>query len=599
MFFSPAFQRRLVLKVVDEAHIIYSWGLVESRNAKHLSSHLKIQDRGAFRPSYGNLCRRFLATERVPLLMMSATCPPQAVQEILNSLKIKETDVDFHRGELVRPEIRLIRRSFPRPLAASISHVFPHKSLFPDTAIPPTLIYSGTQNDTLEHIRIINETRGSPLDVMSATSTFAQRYHASTAEEDKLHRIRSFTLGHLAVLCCTLALGLGQNWHRVRRVLVVGRQDPCHVTQMIGRGGRDGRRSLGILLVEATRTNGKNVITDFKMPTAMCDDDRMDALAITTVCLRVAIGADLRLVLLCVYPMTIVTQINLVNKCRFGYIPLSTTDPTYIGELERQDNLRFPPCDCSNCEPEAAEALWNVQDLMCNETFDTIMQMPVSELHALADSAPQPPKSADATSVVPLARWKASDATSLHPNLINLVEKILHAFAEVFHRTYSGPCDLVPTDLFAREHALEIVKNRHRLEVSSSLNLILGSETISGSNEVIWRVLQDWKDNNRGDMMLTPGLIGNISNRGHKKRVRSMEGLAIDRSFKVIQKEAKDIERATRKKQLEETRILRKQMLEIKAAQKAADVERCLIKKQIHAKYLLERKLYHANLSCT
>lgn len=287
------FQARLVLSVVNEAHMVYTWGLVESGQAKRLASHVRVQDAGVFRLSYGDLARRFLSTVKIPLLLMSATCTPQAIDAILANLKLDSQDVRFSRAELTRPEIRLIRRTFKRPLKAALRGLFTHHTVIPTSLIPPTLLYSGTQNATLEYLQIINTSQGQPNETANPVADFARRYHASTGPVTKVEAVAAFVTGSLVILCCTLALGLGQTWHQVRRVIVVGRQDPCNWVQMAGRCGRDGRRGLGILLVENKRTNGKNEVADFGSPTVMTDDDKMDALGITVVCLRVALAVDL------------------------------------------------------------------------------------------------------------------------------------------------------------------------------------------------------------------------------------------------------------------------------------------------------------------
>ncbi|POV93942.1 hypothetical protein PSHT_01410 [Puccinia striiformis] len=61
---------------------------------------------------------------------------------------------------------------------------------------------------------------------------------------------------------------------------------------MIGRCGRGGEAGLVIMFVEENRRNGKNCVADFTNPYVQTDDDRMDALAITPVCLRVAFTLD-------------------------------------------------------------------------------------------------------------------------------------------------------------------------------------------------------------------------------------------------------------------------------------------------------------------
>ena len=54
VYFSAEFQSRLAMAVVDEAHLIYHWGMVKSKQGKKLSSALRRhEDRGVFQPSYG------------------------------------------------------------------------------------------------------------------------------------------------------------------------------------------------------------------------------------------------------------------------------------------------------------------------------------------------------------------------------------------------------------------------------------------------------------------------------------------------------------------------------------------------------------------
>lgn len=38
-------------------------------------------------------------------------------------------------------------------------------------------------------------------------------------------------------MACTTALGLGQDWMHVLRVIIVGKTDPTEALQMAGRGG--------------------------------------------------------------------------------------------------------------------------------------------------------------------------------------------------------------------------------------------------------------------------------------------------------------------------------------------------------------------------
>ncbi|OAV91522.1 hypothetical protein PTTG_04081 [Puccinia triticina 1-1 BBBD Race 1] len=204
IFFSNEFQDILLLIVVDEAHMIYLWGLVASKKSKTLIIFARHKDKAMFRPGYGNIGIRLMATNNVPLLLLLATCRPVAVSAITTSLMLKLTDINMINGELTRPEIR----------------------------------------------------------------------------------------GKVPVISATMELGLGQNLKRVRCVVHMGHGDPASIVQMVGRCGSDGKAGLGLLFMKPTRKNGKNSAGDFEDGMVQNDDDRMDALAVTKVCIRIALTVD-------------------------------------------------------------------------------------------------------------------------------------------------------------------------------------------------------------------------------------------------------------------------------------------------------------------
>ena len=89
-----------------------------------------------------------------------------------------------------------------------------------------------------------------------------------------------------------MALGLVQNWMCVQYVVHMGQGDPSAICQMIGRCGRDGKTGLAMLFFEKTCTNVKNKISQFKAGVDQSDDNCMDALAVTPVCLHIAFAID-------------------------------------------------------------------------------------------------------------------------------------------------------------------------------------------------------------------------------------------------------------------------------------------------------------------
>lgn len=158
--------------MVDEAHRIYLWGLEASGKSKNFSVHVTPQDVGQFRPSYGNLGQQLMATEDVPILLMSATCRPQAVQSILDSLSIVPKHISLIQGELVRPELQYIRIYLARPLdtAEDLKPIIPSILDVSNKDLPPMLIYSGTQTGTMTVIEAVCNARGTPEDIRNGNS---------------------------------------------------------------------------------------------------------------------------------------------------------------------------------------------------------------------------------------------------------------------------------------------------------------------------------------------------------------------------------------------------------------------------------------------
>ncbi|POW05826.1 hypothetical protein PSTT_09407 [Puccinia striiformis] len=322
--------------------------------------------------------------------------------------------------------------------------------MIPDDQIPATLIYSPTRNLTWQALKAINESREIRGGHHDPASPFARRFHSTTGDLDKFDIIEGFEQSNFPVVSCTMALGLGQNWKRVQRVVHLGRGDPSSICQMIGRCGGDDNPGLGIMFVEKNRRTGKNKISDFPNHRAFengyipSDDDRMDALAITPVCLRVAFALD-----------------NML-----GYIPLSNDDPNVISEKNREANNGFARCLCSNCEPESAEDLVLGLKYLSIANFKPNIVNP--ELDFLLPVLPLPPKltqprSPSHAEFKPGERFRLFDARRMalahHNNLsADLLEKAIGG------ESIDGQMD------FLQSRIDEYVKTERFLDYLSKIN---------------------------------------------------------------------------------------------------------------------------------
>jgi superfamily II DNA helicase RecQ len=274
--------------------MIYLWGLVASKQSKSMIIFSRLEDQAVFRPGYGHLGTRIMATNNIPVLLLSATCRPVAVAAITTSLMLQPRDINMIDGELTRPELRLIRITMQSTLSScdDLLRIFAPCSFTSAADSVPMIIYSGTRNRTFQVMKVVNEARNTRNHQYDPMDGFIRRYHSVTSDEDKLRVMDDFGAGRVPVISATMALGLGQNLKRVRCVVHMGRGDPAAIGQMVGRCGRDGNIGLGLLFMEPTRKNGRNLATDFGQGLEQDNDARMDALAVTKVCLRIALNID-------------------------------------------------------------------------------------------------------------------------------------------------------------------------------------------------------------------------------------------------------------------------------------------------------------------
>ncbi|EGG03467.1 uncharacterized protein MELLADRAFT_109329 [Melampsora larici-populina 98AG31] len=315
-----------------------------------------------------------------------------------------------------------------------------HHSAVP-TSDPPTLIYSGTQNATLEHLELINAARGHPAEAANGQSSFARRYHATTGPNAKLD----------------------------------------------------------------------------------------------------AVQAE-------------------------GYIPLETDSSVVAAEEKRQRDAGMPPCDCSNCEPEEAEALWLAQPALTNENFDAALEMDTSELRDLLKTLPKTPA--------------------------GLVADLRHI---------AMPCDQVPSSvpsrtgrLFRPGSGLGLGENVDLLRQPEDLGLILASESIEGQFDLLFKEILLWQDDSAAAEAIAQAASKRAAaSRAPPKAIQSVEGAQLSKiraeACRVASKEARLVEKylATQAKASEKAAALAKKNQD----KLEADQQRAALKEALSIEHANQRAL--------
>jgi hypothetical protein len=96
-------------------------------------------------------------TNNVPLLLLLATCGPEAVEAIRSNLMLQPEGISMINGELT--EIRVIwvmMKSTLKSCDNLLRFYAPHTQV-PEEKIIPTIIYSGTQNATFQVMKVVNK----------------------------------------------------------------------------------------------------------------------------------------------------------------------------------------------------------------------------------------------------------------------------------------------------------------------------------------------------------------------------------------------------------------------------------------------------------
>ena len=218
---SPGSMPPVSLVCVDEAHCMSEW----SHN---------------FRPAYlqmGDAIPRLFGQD-TPVLALTATATPEAVADVCRMLRIDAGGVRSSSWRRPNLHLRLLRTHTEESKQAFL------RKLLADPALmgQPCLVYA-TYQASAEAVASYLHSQG----------VKAAAYHAGLPDTQRNRVQTRFMQGTLQVVVATVAFGMGINMSNIRCVV---HYDPPksleEYVQQVGRAGRDGEASAGVLLMAPT-----------------------------------------------------------------------------------------------------------------------------------------------------------------------------------------------------------------------------------------------------------------------------------------------------------------------------------------------------------
>lgn len=242
---SDEYRRSLVSITIDEAHCISQWGLFKSSNRTAVP----------FRTWYANLGEMNSLTSDVPMIVLTATASTTSRREIFSTLSLKSSSCHIIERSPERPNVSFDVQYLNKNVPVSTTFEFLIEELKTKrVACKRTMIFCQTRKQCALLYSTFKDSLGNCFfakEQPNPKERLMEMFHAGTPVSVKKHILSNIAEvgGHIRVIACTVAFGMGVNCKEVYRVIHFGpsRNIECYV-QECGRAGRDGVRSTCLLL---------------------------------------------------------------------------------------------------------------------------------------------------------------------------------------------------------------------------------------------------------------------------------------------------------------------------------------------------------------